>query len=51
MGDEADLDAMEATFARYVTRALGESTYRAWLVQTVEGRVVAGGLILSEWLA
>jgi GNAT superfamily N-acetyltransferase len=52
VGDPAGLDAMDATFAPYVTRALDDGTYRAWLAQTSDGRVVAGGgLIVHEWPA
>jgi GNAT superfamily N-acetyltransferase len=52
VGDEAGLNAMEATFAPYVTRALGDGSYRAWLAQTADDRVVAGGgLIVNEWPA
>ena len=50
--DPAGLDAMEATFAPYVTRALGDGSYRGWLAETDGGRVVAGGgLIVHEWPA
>jgi GNAT superfamily N-acetyltransferase len=46
--DPAGLDAMEATFAPYVTRALGNG----WLAETDGGCVVAGGgLIVHEWPA
>jgi GNAT superfamily N-acetyltransferase len=52
LGDSKDLDAMEATFAPYVTRALGDGSYRGWLAETGGGRVVAGGgLIVHEWPA
>jgi GNAT superfamily N-acetyltransferase len=48
--DPVALDAMDATFAPYVMRALGEGSYRGWLAQTSDGRVVAGGgLIVHEW--
>jgi len=50
--DPAGLDAMEATFAPYVTRALGVGLYRGWLAETDGGCVVAGGgLIVHEWPA
>jgi GNAT superfamily N-acetyltransferase len=50
MGDPAGLDAMEATFVPYVTRGLGDGSYRGWLAQTGDGRVVAGGgLLVYEW--
>ena len=52
LGDSKDLDAMEATFAPFVTRALGNGSYRGWLAETDGGRVVAGGgLIVHEWPA
>jgi GNAT superfamily N-acetyltransferase len=52
LGDSKDLDAMEATFAPYVTRALGDGSYRGWLAETEDRRVVAGGgLIVHEWPA
>jgi GNAT superfamily N-acetyltransferase len=52
VGDEVGLNAMEATFVPYVTRALGDGSYRAWLAETSDGRVVAGGgLIVHEWPA
>ncbi len=51
-GTLASRDAMDVTFAPYVARALGDGTYRGWLAQTDEGRVVAGGgLIVHEWPA
>jgi len=52
LADSKDLDAMEVTFAPYVTRALGNGSYRGWLAETDGGRVVAGGgLIVHEWPA
>jgi len=52
LADSKDLDAMEATFAPYVMRALGNGSYRGWLAETDGGRVVAGGgLIVHEWPA
>jgi GNAT superfamily N-acetyltransferase len=48
-GDPAGLDAVDATFTPYVTRGLGDGSYRGWLAQK-DGRVVAGGgLLLYEW--
>jgi GNAT superfamily N-acetyltransferase len=50
VGDPAGLDAVEITFTPYVTRALGDGSYRGWLAQTSDGRVVAGGgLLVYEW--
>ncbi len=52
LGDSKDLDAMEATFAPFVTRALGSGLYHGWLAETKGGQVVAGGgLIVHEWPA
>jgi GNAT superfamily N-acetyltransferase len=46
----AALDAMDASFVPYVARALSDGSYRGWLAQTSDGRVVAGGgLIVHEW--
>jgi len=48
--DPAGLDAMCESFAPYLVRAIAEGTYRGWLAQTGDGRVVAGGgLIVHEW--
>ena len=50
--DTSGLDAMDAAFAPYVQRALADGSYRGWLAVTSEGRVVAGGgLITHEWPA
>ena len=50
--DTSGLDAMDAAFAPYVRRALADGSYRGWLAVTSEGRVVAGGgLITHEWPA
>ena len=48
--DPAALEAMEASFAPYVARALGDRWYRGWLALTQDRRVIAGGgLIVREW--
>jgi len=48
--DPAALEAMEASFAPYLARALGDGLYRGRLAQTEDGRVIAGGgLIVHEW--
>ena len=48
--DPTALDAMDASFAPYVARGLRDGSYRGWLAQTSDGRVVAGGgLIVHEW--
>ena len=48
--DPSALDAMDASFAPYVARAMREGAYLGWLAQTAGGRVVAGGgLIVHEW--
>jgi GNAT superfamily N-acetyltransferase len=50
--DPAALAAMDASFAPYVARGLRDGSYRGWLAQTDDGRVVAGGgLIVHEWPA
>ena len=50
--DDADLEAMDASFIPYVRRGLEDGSYRAWLACAEDGRVVAGGgLILHEWLS
>jgi GNAT superfamily N-acetyltransferase len=50
--DTSGLDAMDAAFVPYVRRALADGSYRGWLAVTSEGRVVAGGgLITHEWPA
>ncbi len=49
--DPTALDAMDASFAHYIARALSDGTYRGWLAQTNgPPRVVAGaGLIVHDW--
>ena len=48
--DPAALEAMDASFLPYVSRWVADETYRGWLAQTSEGRIVAGGgLIVHEW--
>jgi GNAT superfamily N-acetyltransferase len=48
--DPAALEAMDASFAPYVARGLRDGSYRGWLAQTGDGRIVAGaGLIVHEW--
>jgi GNAT superfamily N-acetyltransferase len=50
MGTPAQLDEMEATFTRYVRRALSSGLYLGWLACLEDGQVVAGGgLIAHEW--
>jgi len=44
--ERADLDAMDASSRPLFARALGEGSYRGWLAQDHDGRVVAGGGII-----
>ena len=44
--ERADLDAMDASSRPLFARALGEGSYRGWLAQEHDGRVVAGGGII-----
>jgi GNAT superfamily N-acetyltransferase len=46
----AEVDAMDAAYARQLSRMLADGSLRAWVIEA-EGRVVAGGAILiAEWL-
>src|SRR5438093_12356059 len=44
--ERVDLDAMDASSRPLFARALGEGSYRGWLAQEHDGRVVAGGGII-----
>ncbi len=44
--ERAALDAMDASSRPLFARALGDGSYRGWLVQEHDGRVVAGGGII-----
>lgn len=43
--DEDALDAMESSSAPFITRCLGNGSFRGWFVE-MEGRVVAGGALI-----
>jgi len=45
MGTPMDRDAVAAAFRLWVTRMLPAGTFRAWLVETPSGDIVAGGAI------
>ncbi len=50
MGTECDYPAMLGSFERWLRLAMPDGTYRGWLAQTQDGRVVAGvGLIVLPW--
>lgn len=47
-----ELDRMVAVTAPWLAAALADGSYRGWLAQTPDGRVVAGGgVIITPWLA
>ena len=41
--DEAALDGMEKATELYLRNALNAGTYRAWMAETADGKVVSGG--------
>jgi GNAT superfamily N-acetyltransferase len=43
MGVDMDAAAVSAAFRRWLFHALPSSTYRAWVVETADGAIVAGG--------
>ena len=45
-GEREALDAMEASLRPLFARAMADGSYRGWLVQADDGRVVAGGGII-----
>jgi GNAT superfamily N-acetyltransferase len=45
-GTVASLDRMDETTRPWLERALADGSYRAWLAESAEGKVVAGGGIL-----
>lgn len=48
--DQKALDLMEATSEKYFREALVDGSYRGFLAETKEGRVVAGGgIVISRW--
>jgi len=49
-GTSASLDRMVETSRPWLARALSDGSYRAWLAETAEGKVVAGGgILISSW--
>lgn len=50
--DPAALDAMQATSAAFLEKAIPAGLFRGWLAQTPAGRVVAGGgMMIVPWLS
>jgi len=50
MGVDMDTAAVSAAFRRWLFHALPNSTYRAWVVETDDGTIVAGGgLTVIPW--
>lgn len=50
--DAAALDAMQATSAAFLEKAIPAGLFRGWLAQTPAGRVVAGGgMMIVPWLS
>jgi GNAT superfamily N-acetyltransferase len=43
MGTAMDVAALETAFRAWLTEMMPPGTYRAWLVETPDGRVVGGG--------
>jgi GNAT superfamily N-acetyltransferase len=51
-GTDDELDRMVKDTAPWLSRALADGSYRAWLAQTADGNVVAGGgVLISPWPA
>src|SRR5687767_3483848 len=48
--DPIALDAMVATSLPQVERALSDDSYRGWLAETAEGKVIAGGGLHISYL-
>ena len=45
-----DVDALSAAFRGWLQTVLPDGTYRAWLVESADGRIVAGGgLTILPW--
>ena len=41
--DEKALDAMDEAYKKYITKTLPAGTFKAWVIETKNGRIVAGG--------
>ncbi len=51
-GTAADLDRMVEATALWLERSLTDGSYRGWLAESAEGKVVAGGgVLISSWPA
>jgi GNAT superfamily N-acetyltransferase len=49
-GDSRALDIMEVTSEKYFRIALADGSYRGFLAETNDGRVIAGGgIVISPW--
>lgn len=50
MGVEIDRPVLEAAFLPWLRDTMQQGTYRAWLVESVDGQVVAGGgITIIPW--
>ncbi len=47
--DSVSLDAMEATSAPFIKAGLERGSFRGWLVDTAEGVVAGGGVVLLDY--
>jgi len=48
--DNATLDAMQASSELYFRSALVDGSYRGWVAETADGKIVAGGgIVISAW--
>ncbi len=51
-GDEAALDAMQATSGPYLIARMQDGAYRGWFAQAADGRVAGGGgVLLYPWVS
>ena len=51
-GTDAELDAMAAATRPWLLQALANDSYRGWLAETGDGRIIAGGgILISSWPA
>ena len=51
-GTAQDLDRMVEATAAWLVRSLSDGSYRGWLAENVEGKIVAGGgVLVSSWPA
>ena len=47
--EEAALDAMERTSVPFIKAALEDGSYRGWLVETADGVVAGGGVLIIDF--